>query len=471
MKLLSIPDTKVTTPVVRRPRRVEDPDALQMDRQAYYDLEIFEADHDAPGLFDLLNRTRTNGGEKALRARWKKPWSSPERILSVQASLRYVIEKRAVFDLLPSELIVYSVEQHLHSGLPILEGRHALDLFFEILELRFQEAKNYRRTVTGVERTGRFVNALRRLTARSEVQDVPGELRSMLQEMRELVALPALAGLPREGEGELSWWRTMRTDRIIRQDERPAIERLLRLVFEIDALVSMADAVRDHGLVMPVIVPGPIAITAEGVYHPFVQTAVPNPLHVDQQHRLVFLTGPNMAGKTTYLRACGIALYLAHLGMGVPARTFRFSPCDALFTAIALADSVREGVSFFRAEALRVKTIAQAIADGRRVIALLDEPFMGTNVKDALDASRLVLTRLATKSGSVFLVSSHLIELGESLVATGSVDCWRFEASEQGSRLEFDYILRPGISAQRLGFRVLKEEGVFTLLEQTPGEG
>jgi DNA mismatch repair ATPase MutS len=447
---------------------VEDPDALQMDRQAYHDLEIFESDRDGPGLFDIMNRTRTNGGEKALRARWKRPFSSAERILSVQCSLRFIMEKRAVFDLLPGELIVYSVEQHLYSGLAMLEGRNTLDLLYEVLELRFQDVKNYRKTVTGVERTGRFVNSLRRLTARPELKDVPGELQELLREMCELLALPAFAKLPREGEGELSWWRTMNADRVIRLDERAAVERLLRIVFEIDAFVSMADAVRDYDLVMPDLEHGPVVIEADGVFHPFVQRAVPNPLRVDQQRRLLFLTGPNMAGKTTYLRACGIALYLAHLGMGVPARTFRFSACDALFTAIALADSVREGVSFFRAEALRVKTIAQAVADGKRVVALLDEPFMGTNVKDALDASRVVLTRLATKRGSVFLVSSHLIELGESLVETGCVDCWRFEASEQGQVLEFDYTLRPGVSSQRLGFRVLQEEGVFDLLEQTP---
>jgi DNA mismatch repair ATPase MutS len=171
-----------------------------------------------------------------------------------------------------------------------------------------------------------------------------------------------------------------------------------------------------------------------------------------------------MAGKTTYLRACGIACYLAHLGMGVPARSYRFSPCDSLFSAIALVDSIRDGISFFRAEALRMKAIASALAEGRHVFAVLDEPFMGTNVKDALDASRAVLSRLAVLPGNVFLVSSHLIELGEALQHSSSVTCFRFEANDQGGRLQFDYHLRPGISSQRLGMRVLEEEGVFALL-------
>jgi DNA mismatch repair ATPase MutS len=183
---------------------------------------------------------------------------------------------------------------------------------------------------------------------------------------------------------------------------------------------------------------------------------------------MLFLTGPNMAGKTTYLRSCGIALYLAHLGMGVPARSFRFSPCQRMFTSISVHDNVRSGVSFFRAEALRVKAIAQSLSEGFRVVALLDEPFMGTNLKDALDASRAILESFAHKEGSVFLVSSHLIELGDHMIATGRVDCQHFEAHEHEGRLRFEYLLRPGVSTQRLGMRVLREEGIFMLLE---GEG
>jgi DNA mismatch repair ATPase MutS len=216
---------------------------------------------------------------------------------------------------------------------------------------------------------------------------------------------------------------------------------------------------------------GPTEIRGEAVFHPFVANAVPNPLRLDQKQRLLFLTGPNMAGKTTYLRACGIAVFLAHVGMGVPAASFRFSPCNAFFSAISLVDNVREGVSFFRAEALRIKSIAQAVANGRRVIALLDEPFRGTNVKDAHDASATVLARLAHKQDSLFLVASHLIELGPTLLETGSVDCCRFDASEKEGRLQFDFVLRPGISSQRFGMRVLHEEGVFELLDGDGSRG
>ena len=91
--------------------------------------------------------------------------------------------------------------------------------------------------------------------------------------------------------------------------------------------------------------------------------------------------------------------------------------------------------------------------------------FKGTNVKDALDASLAILKRFASKVDCLFMFSSHLIELGESLSVSRQVDCRNFEADETGGRLSFDYLLRPGISKQRLGMRVLQEEGVFDLLD------
>ena len=122
-------------------------------------------------------------------------------------------------------------------------------------------------------------------------------------------------------------------------------------------------------------------------------------------------------------------------------------------------------MSFFRAEGLRIKAIAQALADGYRVIALMDEPFKGTNVKDAFDASRAVMERFASKANCLFMFSSHLIELSEQLGGLDQVDCRNFEAQENAGKLSFEYVLRAGVSSQRLGMRVLHEEGIFELLD------
>ena len=115
---------------------------------------------------------------------------------------------------------------------------------------------------------------------------------------------------------------------------------------------------------------------------------------------------------------------------------------------------------------MRVKAVAQAIADGYRVVAIMDEPFKGTNVKDAFDASVEILQRFAIKQDCLFMITSHLIEVSERLDPELPVSYEYFEAEETENRLRFDYVLHPGVSSQRLGMRVLREEGIFDLLDQ-----
>jgi len=221
-------------------------------------------------------------------------------------------------------------------------------------------------------------------------------------------------------------WKTLRVDRTFRVLEVSSFLRILEIIYELDALTSLS-----------------------------------------QQHRGLFLTGPNMAGKTTYMRAFAIALYFAHLGMGVPASHFSFSPIKKFYSSITLSDNLHEGVSYFRAEAMRIRDIAEAIVSGESVVAIMDEPFKGTNVKDTLEASLAILKRFSLKNNCLFIFSSHQIELSAHLKDSDyPIDFRYFSAIENEQRLRFDYTLRQGVSQQRIGVRVLKEEGVFSLLDK-----
>ena len=356
----------------------------------------------------------------------------------------------------------------MSAGLPLVTSENRFEFLMGALEVRFGAFRPWAQIVGGVRRGSKMIQSLRAVVAGVPVRG-EGEVGVLLDELRRLLDRPGFAMIPDEERWSLPDLTTFRVDRMLRFKEREAVERMLELLYQLDALVAMADATERYGFVMPKLVEGPLHVVAEGLFNPFVEEPVGNPVRLDQQRRMLFLTGPNMAGKTTYLRSCGAAAYIAHLGMGVPALSFRFSPCERMFSSITVTDSVRGGISFFRAEALRVKAIAEAVAEDRRVIALMDEPFKGTNIKDAPDASLGVLARFAGREGSLFLISSHLIELGDRLQALGQVDCRHFEASEDEGRLRFDYELRNGVSSQRLGMRVLREEGIFELLDSRDG--
>ena len=315
-----------------------------------------------------------------------------------------------------------------------------------------------------------MIRALRRFL--QLIEDEPqqtkqdaGELEDYLDELNTLLSQPGFDAISSE-DAERRFWHTLRLDQTFRLHQPQTLRRILEIVYEIDALASLAHATREHSLLMPEINPEATHISAEQLVHPFVPDAVANPVELNQSKRLLFLTGPNMAGKTTYLRAVATALYLAHLGMGVPATRFSFAPVQHLLTAISMSDDLHDGISYFRAEALRIKAVAQAIAEGQRVIAIMDEPFKGTNVKDAFDASVAVLSQFSTKDDCLFMVSSHLIEVSDEFDQSMSVDYQYFEAEESAQKLRFDYVLHPGVSSQRLGMRVLREEGIFELLEK-----
>jgi hypothetical protein len=395
----------------------------------------------------------------------ERPWSSADRIRATQQSLAFILEQRAAFSKRPSAYVTNIVDQHyMQNILPLVTRENILEFSFDVFAMWINNDSHSYHITRGVQDTCRLIRELRSFVGQVELAGPVGELAIIFTELRALLAGPGLSQVPDRDIGSRVW-KILRLDQLFRLHEKASISRLLQLVHELDALIAMADASLKYSFVFPRIEEGALSVSAAGLVHPFVDNAVANSVQLDQQRRALFLTGPNMAGKTTYIRAFATALYLAHLGMGVPARSFRFVPAQRLFSSISLSDDLRNGVSYFKAEALRVKAIAQAVAEGYRVVALMDEPFKGTNVKDALDASLAVLERLATKQDCLFMLSSHLIEVGERLKANSQVDCCFFEAEESEGRLRFDYKLQKGVSSQRLGMRVLQEEGIFELLD------
>ncbi|MBT4495006.1 MAG: hypothetical protein HOC70_17320 [Gammaproteobacteria bacterium] len=439
-------------------------DVMILDAQTLKDLDIFDSNDVEESLYAFCNLTQTEGGAKVLRRRMERPWSEASLIRATQESLSFILSNRQIFTKLPSAYITSRTERYTSDVLPLVTQDSLVEFSLSAFSLWANQDSHYASIVRGVQITSRFIWALQQFLSQPELASSLGELTPLVEEMRTLIAHPKISLASHQPKK--SWaWKTLRLDQVFRLHEKEALSRLLQLIFEIDALVAMADVTRNKGFVLPEIQEGSLRVSAEGLVHPFLEKAVANSVELDQRRRLLFLTGPNMAGKTTYLRTFATALYLAHLGMGVPASSFRFVPANRLFSSISLTDDLRSGISYFRAEALRIKAIAHAVAEGHRVIAVMDEPFKGTNVKDAYDASLAILERLAIREDCLFVFSSHLIELSEHLSSSKEIVCCYFEAKEGEGRLRFDYKLRSGVSDQRLGMRVLQEEGVFELLD------
>ena len=440
-------------------------DFLHLDPHTLSDLEIFESSSGGKTLFEYCNLTCTSGGEKALERRLKHPWCHVDAIRATQRSLSFISLHRSAFKMLPTDYLTSRVSQYMHEPLPVITQTNPLDFSIAIVSLWVNEKHIIDSVRRGVRVTCGLIHAMQDLIKQPALATAKGELAPLIDEVKSLLAHPKWSNMPTMDNGGHTW-KILRLDQVFRLHDKPVIDRLLEIIYEIDALIALADTTDQNGLTIPEVETGTLSAEASGLVHPFVPSAVDNPVKLNQTHRLLLLTGPNMAGKTTYLRAFAISFYLAHLGMGVPAAHFRFSPAESLFSSITLSDNLVSGISYFRAEALRMKAIALAVSQGRRVVAIMDEPFKGTNVKDALDASLAVIQRLSEREDCLFMCSSHLIELAEQLNTQAFIDYRYFDAKEEGEKLSFDYKLRHGVSKQRLGMRVLHEEGIFSLLDE-----
>jgi DNA mismatch repair protein MutS len=194
-------------------------------------------------------------------------------------------------------------------------------------------------------------------------------------------------------------------------------------------------------------------------------TPVAYDVDLKRQQNFLFLTGANMAGKSTFIKAVGVAVFLAHVGMGVPAQQMQLSLFNGLLSNINVVDNIIQGESYFYNEVQRIKKTIEKINDGKKWLILIDELFKGTNVQDAMKCSTTVIEGLHKMHNSLFILSTHLYEIGEALKVYPNIQFKYFETSVANDQLQFSYQLKDGISNDRLGYLILKREGVVQLLE------
>ena len=172
-----------------------------------------------------------------------------------------------------------------------------------------------------------------------------------------------------------------------------------------------------------------------------------------------------MAGKSTFIKTIGIVLYLAHIGIGVPASKMQLSFFDGLITNLTTTDNVVKGESYFYNEVQRIKNTIIKILDGKKYFVLIDELFKGTNIQDAMKCSSAVIEGLQKLRSSLCILSTHLYEISEGLQEHQNIQFSFFETTVHHKELVFHYQLKEGVSQDRLGYLILEKEGVVQLLD------
>ena len=229
----------------------------------------------------------------------------------------------------------------------------------------------------------------------------------------------------------------------------------------------MATAVQKYQLTFPEFVEsGEPYIKADKIFHILLREPVAYDIQLSPSSNFLFLTGANMAGKSTFIKSLGIAVYLAHLGMGVPAKHLELSLFDGVLSNINVEDNIIKGESYFFNEVQRIKNTILTINNGKKWLVLIDELFKGTNVQDAMRCSLAVINGLIRIKSSLFVLSTHLYEIGEEINEHSNISFKYFETNINNDKLEFTYQLKDGISNDRLGYFILKSEKVVEMLEK-----
>jgi hypothetical protein len=237
----------------------------------------------------------------------------------------------------------------------------------------------------------------------------------------------------------------------------------------VEALAALATLAHDNPeWVFPAVEGTADRLTATGLAHPLLPgvTRVGNDVTVGPPGTLLLVTGSNMSGKSTLLRAIGLNVVLAQAGAPVCARSLTMPPVE-MRTSIRLADSLERGVSLFMAELERLKEIVVAARDDtrpRRLLYLLDEILHGTNTAERLIAARAVLGHLV-RAGAIGAVTTHDLTLAaDGALATASVPVHFTEqvtgdATGPGT-MTFDYRLRPGLATSTNALKLLALVGL-----------
>ena len=241
----------------------------------------------------------------------------------------------------------------------------------------------------------------------------------------------------------------------------PTFQCAARAVATLDTLAAFAEAAHCHGYVAPMFSTQP-GIRIIGGRHPVVEQQVEHFIHNDATlapaRRMLLITGPNMGGKSTFMRQVALIALMAHIGSFVPAEQAQLGPLDAIYTRIGASDDLASGRSTFMVE----MTEAAAILHGatEHSLVLMDEIGRGTSTFDGLALAFAIARHLLEKNRSLSLFATHYFEL--TRLNTEYPECANvhLDAIEHGHRIVFLHALEDGPASQSYGIEVAALAGI-----------
>ncbi len=439
--------------------------SFKIDKQTLDDLAIF-GNNRTKSVYEIFNRTQTRGGAKILEEMFLYPLSDADQINERSDVIRYYRDMEAVFPF-RSE-IFDTMEFYLGNT----DRRTQLMAQDNTLGRKFKNLvgtdTEYTQLHNGIVCCIELLNTLDTFLKNSKSDTDNKTIADLTANLRALLDNDKWAWYTSEkGKKKLAYDQTVVYDRVFRFEERDKMMKILYYVYLLDVYMAVAKVARDRGFIFGKAHPNDHnVLKLKGAFHPFLTKPVGNDIEVDENSNVIFLTGANMAGKSTFMKSFGISIFLAHVGFPIPAKEMEFSVQNGMFTTINLPDNLSMGYSHFYAEVLRVKKVAQQVRQTQHLIVVFDELFRGTNVRDAYDATVAVTEAFAGIRNCTFIISTHIIEAGEVLKKScDNINFVYLPTKMEGSKPIYTYTLAPGITDDRHGMMIVNNERIIEIIK------
>jgi DNA mismatch repair protein MutS len=436
---------------------------MEIDKTTLNDLVIFDRE-DEFSIFNKIDFTITSRGKEQLRLNLLNPLPNIESIENVQQTLSFIKDNKQHWPLIITNGTVMVVEKFFESNIdPIPFHPSSINAF----SYKIFHGHDYNLVKYSVRHCFDFLKGMKKVIEFYLSEHTPLPLKKQLENAQKILDKPILNILcNRNKASDLSSPEILDLGHFIKYKYKLDMQDLLYIFGKLDAWHGMAIAVENFNLCMPSFLHNDLPnVQANNLYHLLLQKPVSYNVVLNETTNFLFLTGANMAGKSTFIKAAGTAVYLAHTGMGVPASQMQLSFFDGILSNINVIDNIAKGESYFFNEVQRIKATVQKVTNGKKWLILIDELFKGTNVQDAMKCSSTVIEGLLKIKQSIFILSTHLYEIGDELKVHPNICFHYFETAVQNDQLSFSYQLKEGISNDRFGYLILKKEGVVGMLE------
>ncbi len=437
---------------------------MEIDKTSFSDISIFHHEEEF-SIFHKLNFTRTVGGREWLRKFFSEPHDTLDKITGTQKVIRTFMEHVNDWPTGISNGTMLVMDKFLDYPLdPISEAPASFNNLF----YKWIHSEDYAMVKYSISHFADFYRGIKKIAELLNELDLPPNIQLYMDRINGILKQPPFEKLSNtEQRDKFSVRQNLYFGFHLRGRYKLNTLELIDIFSRLDAWYSMAVAVKKYGLSFPEFIEQESSLVeAKGLYHVLLPEPVAYDLQMSPEHNFLFLTGANMAGKSTLIKAVGSAVFLAHIGMGVPAAKMKLTLFDGLLSNINVVDNIARGESFFFNEVQRIKNTIEKINNGKKWLVLIDELFKGTNVQDAMKCSLTVIKGLIKIKNSLFILSTHLYEIGDELKNYPNISFRYFETNVKDEQLEFSYQLKEGISEDRIGYVILKREKVVEMLEK-----